>query len=164
MAEVQLKNLKEKHHKIIDYLLTYPEMRTLQPLAEHMNVTRGWLSIIMNSDAFKAELTRRRNIHHETLNAGLSGKILEASGLALDRVTEALKPQDGLTPVDPKFALEAADKLLKKTEFGPTPGSGVNVKIAIQNNLVGKDVLAEAREKMRTISVIASEQEALPAE
>jgi len=150
MAEsVQIKTVSWRHEAIIDWLLANPDVKNLQVLCNQMHVSRSWLSIVMNSDAFKEEYVRRRD-EYNSLHAGaVQAKLYKASIKALDKLIVALDDEE----LDPRLALDTVDKTTNRLGFGPQKGNAPVVEVT-QNthmHIVDKDLLQSAREKMRQV-------------
>jgi len=148
MSATQIKRVNHRHEAIIDFLLGNPDVKNLDVLCRHINVSRSWLSIVMNSDAFRAEYARRRDEYNQELAAGVQRKLYDVTLDALDRVAEAVRDGD----CDPRFALDTVDKATNRLGFGPSKGSGVSVEINQQSvHLVDKSLLQSARDSMRKV-------------
>ena len=148
MAATQIKRVSFRHDAIIDWLLGNPGVKTMEPLCAHINVSRSWLSIVMNSDAFKTEYDRRRKEYNQDLAGKVQRKLYDVTLDALDRVAEALDDEE----VDPRFALDAVDKATNRLGFGPSKGNAPIVEIT-QNtvHLVDKSLLQSARDSMKKV-------------
>lgn len=156
-ASVQLAKLCYAHEAIIDWLLTNPD-KDYKDCAFHFNYSISWLSIVVNSDAFKAEYERRRSLLTNRINDGIQQQLSETTLKALRKVSEKL--DDG--ELEPEFALNTADKLLGRAGYGST-GRPVSALFSQQNNFftgaASPAILADARERMR---LSQRTQEALP--
>lgn len=156
MAATQIQSVNHRHEAIIDWLMAHPEVKNLQVLCDQLNVSRSWLSIVMNSDAFRTEYQRRRDEYNKLYADEVQSKLFEASAKALDRLIDALDDDD----IDPRFALDAVDKCTNRLGFGPSKGNAPAVQInAAGVAVVDKDLLAQARQKMRQVIDVEPEAE-----
>lgn len=98
------RHLRYSHADCIDRLLMCPGIAQKE-LAQLYGVTDTWMSIVMNSDAFKAGLAARKaELIDPVLVATLNEKYAAAANRAIEVVIEKLAKDD----VSDKFALEAA--------------------------------------------------------
>ncbi|MCZ6775244.1 MAG: hypothetical protein O7D34_02165 [Ignavibacteria bacterium] len=151
MSQVQIKSLRPRHDAIIDWLLINPGAPNLNPLCALMNISRTWLSIVMQSDVFKEEYTRRRQEHNGELTKQLVEKQLKVTLKALDKVDFFLNDDD---EVDLQGALEVADKTAKHLGFHPRPGFGPVIEETQERvfRSVDAGTLHEARETIRRVT------------
>ena len=148
MAAQQIQRVNHRHEAIIDFLLASPGEKNLQVLCDALNVSRSWLSIVMRSDAFRAEYERRRSEYNQELAETVQAKMYAVASKALDVVLESLDDDE----LDPRFALDAVDKTTNRLGFGAKPGNSPIVEMNVTSvNVVDKIVLAEARQAMKTV-------------
>ena len=149
MAATQIKRVSHRHEAIIDWLLSNPGVKNLSVLCKELNVSRSWLSIVMRSDAFRAEYEKRRGEYNQDLAGKVQRKLYDASLLALDKIIDSLENDDD---IDPRFALDTVDRTTNRLGFGATKGNAPAVVVNQQNvQLVDKDLLQSARAKMRGV-------------
>lgn len=147
MAAIQIQRVSHRHEAIIDFLLGNPDVKDLNVLCQMLNVSRSWLSIVMNSDAFRAEYTRRRDEYNQDLAKKVQRKLYDTSIKALDKVNETLENEPDL---DPRFILDVVDKTTSKLGFGASKGAAPVVELHQHNTqVVDKDLLQTARDAMR---------------
>ena len=148
---VQLQSMKPKHDSIIDWLLVNPGAKTLNPLCAAMSISRSWLSIVMQSDCFKEEYTRRRQSHNSELSKQLIEKQLKVTLKALDKVDDMMDDED---EIDLRGALEIADRTAKHLGFHPRPGLAPLVEETTERVLrtVDAGTLHEARETIKRVT------------
>lgn len=154
MAETQIKKVSHRHDVIIDWLMAHPEEKNLQALCETINVSRSWISVVMNSDAFKAEYAKRRAEYQGLLAEGVQAKLHSVAFQALGRLEDILDSEE----LDPRFVLDAMDKTVQKLGYSPGAKAGVTVNVS-QAAGVTPDILAEARARMKTITSITVDAE-----
>ena len=151
MSQVQIQSLKPKHDAIIDWLLVNPGAKNMNPLCAELTISRSWLSIVMCSDVFKEEYTRRRQEHNGELSKQLIEKQLKVTLKALGKVDDYLDDDD---EVDLQGALEVADRTAKHLGFHPRPGLGPVIEETRTRELrtVDAGTLHEARETIRRVT------------
>ena len=77
------KPMKWWHEAIIDDMLAFP-LDTLKQRSARLKYTESYLSIITNSDMFKAFYEERRTMFNAVLDASLQHKAASAANRALD--------------------------------------------------------------------------------
>lgn len=150
MSQVQIQSLKPKHEAIIDHLLANPA-GNLNALCARLNISRSWLSIVMRSDVFVEEYTRRRQDHNSELNKQLVEKQLKVTLKALDKVDQLLDDED---EIDLRGALDVADRTAKHLGFTPHPGAAPIIDETRERvvRTVDAGTLREARETIRRVT------------
>ena len=151
MSQVQIRSLRPRHEAMIDWLLVNPGAKNLNPLCAAMGVSSSWLSIVMRSDVFREEYTKRRQAHSTELSKQLVEKQLKVTLKALDKVDFYLDDDD---EVDLQGALEVADKTAKHLGFHPRPGLGPVIEETRERvfRSVDAGTLHEARETIRRVT------------
>ncbi len=143
--------MKPQHDAIIDWLLMNPGWKNLNPLCAELNRSRSWISVVMTSDVFKEEYTKRRQAHNGELSKQLIEKQLKVTLKALGKVDDYLDDDD---EVDLQGALEVADRTAKHLGFHPRPGLGPIIEETQTRELrtVDAGTLHEARETIRRVT------------
>lgn len=143
--------MKPQHEAIIDWLLINPGFKNLNKLCAEMNRSRSWISIVMNSDCFREEYTRRRQEHSTELSKQLIEKQLKVTLKALGKIDEYLDDDD---EVDLRTALDVADRMGKHLGFHPSPGFGPVIEETTERvfRAVDADTLLEARETIKRVT------------
>jgi hypothetical protein len=119
---------------IINWMIANPQKR-LYDCARELNVTQAWLSVIINTDMFKAELARRQEALGEHVTLSLSDKIAGVAHMALDAQLAEL--EEGM--LSGKDLRETSTMALKALGFiGDKPAQAVQV-----NNNFGPVVTRE---------------------
>lgn len=151
MSQIQIATLKPKHEAMIDWLLANPGAKNMNPLCALMNVSRSWLSIVIRSDVFQEEYTKRRQSHSEELTKQLVEKQLKVTLKALDKCDEFLDDDD---EVDLRGALDVADRTAKHLGFSPTHGPGPFMEETRERvvTTVDSGTLREARETIKRVT------------
>lgn len=90
MAENQIATVRYTHDAMIDTIIACPEVSGKE-LAAIFGYSQTWISIIINSDAFKERLTERKaNIVDPRLAASVDERINGAAIKALDKIIDRL--------------------------------------------------------------------------
>jgi hypothetical protein len=149
MAQVQIHSISHRHEAIADWLLANPHETNLQKLANEMNVSRSWLSIIMQSDVFKEYFARRR--------AEWAGSIRERIHDAQAKVTlEALRKLENIVADDEtedRLIFDIANRTAQNLGFGVKNKSTVTEEVVQEvTRSVDSQTLANARETFRRIT------------
>lgn len=120
-------------------------------LADEMNVSRSWISIVMHSDVFVEKYTATRMAHTKHLSRQLIEKQLAVTLKAYDALELIIDDEE----TDGRLILDAADKTAKLLQFTPTRGNAPQLleeEIIIEKESireVAPGVLERARERMR---------------
>lgn len=151
MARPALQKLGVKHEDILNYVLANPNV-TQQDVADKYGLTRVWVNIVMNSDAFQAALAERQNHISTLVDINLAEQIRGVANFAVEDLGRCLEAasESGIVPQRAEFLLDATDKLLHRAGYAPTRGPTVQVNHNTQNNYlpVEQSVLAECRQDM----------------
>lgn len=142
MAEVQIKRLSHRHHEILMYMVANPTAK-LGDVAAEFGVTQPHLSIVIHSDIFQEELTKKLDGVWHPLKEGLNERLTGMAHLVLDKLENNLE-NDKFTPGQ---LIEMGDSVLDRLGYGtksaaPQGGQQTNVYIGT----VPGNVLADARE------------------
>lgn len=141
------------YEHLADYMIVNPTAKQ-NDLAAHFGRAPGTISTIINSDAFKAYLSRRRKEYEQSLDSEVRGKLLNVANKGLDFLLDGLEKKRDSIPIGQ--LQDIVDKSLKNLGYGATEkGSSVNVNIANQSNpspipvAVGLADLEAARQALR---------------
>ena len=148
---VQILSMKPQHDAIIDWLLINPGWKNLNELCAEMQRSRSWISVVMQSDVFKEEYTKRRMAHSTELSKSLIEKQLQVTLKALGKVDKFMDDDD---EVDLRGALEVADRTAKHLGFHAQPGLAPFIEETRTREVrtVDSGTLREARETIRRVS------------
>lgn len=116
------------HEALVNWLLVNPD-RPLRDAAAYFGYTQAWLSTIIHSDVFQAKLLQRQNAVFASIAADLPAKLGAAAHIALERMTEKLTTTD-----DPRYLLDATDKLLHRMGYAPAAARNPIAAPVIQTN------------------------------
>lgn len=127
------------HDAMIDVMIAQPHL-TQGQLASMFGYSQGWVSQIINSDAFRARLAERKEILVDPLILqSLDERLRGVAQRSLDRVLEALDT------AKPEFALRAAQFSTEALGYGARPKAGEGgPQVAVVVNVPGQAVSAEA--------------------
>jgi hypothetical protein len=143
--------LSHTHDQIINWLIVNPD-RSLRECADTFGYTQPWLSQLIHSDIFQAELRRRQVDVASRVAASVPEKLHAVADIALAKLADKVSESE-----DPEFILDAADRALHRMGFAPAStrnpaGSPAmhNVGSLNQTNVfvLGHNDLAEARKIM----------------
>lgn len=151
------------HVQIMDYIMANPQCN-YGDVAAHFGYTSGWLSQIVNSDAFQALLADRQVECFGDIRLTIKDRVTGLAHESLKRLNEKVGTEQDLGKV-----ANVADIALKALGFGaqkgpaaPVAGMTVNGNAVIVSGPVDAATLAQARQLMHKKEGPA-EPEALPA-
>ena len=122
----QVQSLSHAHEAIMNWMILHP-MGTARDCAAHFGCSAGWVTMLKNSDLFKARMRERQN-EIMSLVASTSVEKLEAiADLSLDKILDELE-----TTSDKKFIHETAKLALQSLGFGGG-GKGGSSTVNAQN-------------------------------
>lgn len=155
MKAMSIKNIRQKHEAIIDYMIANPDAKQGK-IAQEFGFTQSWLSIVMNSDAFKSRLAEKNEEVFREIVIPLREKLEGVAHRAVEKLGEKVNDSQ-----DAKFLLEAADKTLHRLGYAPNkgPDPGQSNTTIQQNNFytVDSEALKAARDKMDGIREVSGE-------
>ncbi len=167
MGSIQIKKISHRHEAIMDWLLANPHEKNLAVLCDQLNVSRSWLSTVMNTNAFKAKFEERRREYNRMVGQDVISKQLKVLDRALDHTLDYLEQDPEEQAIDPEFAFNIADKMSKNLGFSPSRGGAPMIEETRERVVEEHDVhagtLRVARERMRRTLVGEEPQAALPA-
>lgn len=144
MAETQIKTMGRKQLEILDFFLTNP-LCSLKEASEALGYTQSWLSIVVNSDAYKAEFERRRALSDHMIANDITARMRATAQIGLARTEQLLAVEPNLEKVS-----EATDKLLKSLGYTPQPSKQVATVKTTEMLRIPKPALDAARELIGT--------------
>jgi hypothetical protein len=137
---------------IIDWMIANPG-RPLRECAAHVGRTPTTLSIIINSDMFKAALAQRKADFRLIHDTGLVEKTTQLAHASLDALLEVLDKKRDKVPID--SLREISDSALSRLGYGiEKNNSGVQVHVNGQATIVApvsQQDLEEARMALRMV-------------
>lgn len=158
MAENQIQKVSVKHDAIMDYMLANPAS-PLSAVAEQFGIGQAWLSVIIHSDAFQAQLKEKKEGVFVATVLPLREKLIGVAHLGLDRTAEALEKSKVETAEGKEFIADTTDMILKGLGYSPksTPSAPQNQQNNTYIMQADKGMLAAARETMRTVKEVQEE-------
>lgn len=159
MSATQIKNVGWWHERLADWLIANPHS-TLAEAAKFFDCSRAWISIVKNSDAFKAFFAERSGNASDAILVGIREKLASVAELALEEMESRLETEAGVMP----FAeIEASANLaLKGLGYSANAKSappGVSTSVTVN---VDAALLATAREQRSRLYGGAQEVNLLP--
>ena len=110
-----IQKIKNKHKAILEMMVSNPEM-TQRDIAKEFGMTEGWLSQIINSDIFQAQLEEMQEARFHRTLIPLESKLSALAHSALDELSDqmaagAIKSQEALK--------ETAEMALDRLGYSP---------------------------------------------
>lgn len=113
------------HDALIDAILANPEM-TQRQFAGIFGYSETWLSIVMNSDAFKEKLVERREeVVDPILKATIQDRLNAVANKSLDNILQSMHDK----PADMKTATKALELTTRALGFGAKTAPTVQLTI-----------------------------------
>lgn len=139
---VQIQNLSTRHMALIDFMVANPLMRKGE-IAAHFNVTPAWLSVVIHSDAFQAQLRARQDQAFAHLIAPLAEKLSYLAHQAVDRLSEKVITEETQALLEiSRFATERINYEGKPMSQAVSAGASVHVHVT------SAQILEEARARV----------------
>lgn len=146
-----IKRLNFSHEAIARWLLENPES-SLGDCAEKFGYTRGWLSIIIHSDAFKAKYHALQADADRLVLDDIPAKMRGTASMALEGLADQVEKAvaDG-SAGNRQFLLNTSETLLRQLGYGANnskvvinaPGAGT-----VNASVVDHSALERARQKL----------------
>lgn len=145
------------HEAIIDDMLANP-LDTLEVRGKRLGYSGSYLSVLVNTDMFKAAYEERRRDFRTNMDVAIVNRTTQLAAKGLDIMLEVLESKRTQIP----FAAlsETVDKTLQRLGYGAPQKPAVSVQVTGNNAqvavlpTVSAEQLAEARQALR-----AAEQE-----
>lgn len=155
MAETQIQKVSVKHDAIMDYMIANPTA-PMSAVAEQFKIGAAWLSVIIHSDAFQAQLEVKKDGVFNSTVVPLREKLIGVAHLGLDRLGEALEHTSPHSADGKEFIADTTDSIL--ANLGYSPKSAPTPSAPTQNNTfimqADKGMLADARDAMRVVKEV----------
>lgn len=150
------------HDAIIDYMLTHPGA-PLKELALEFKRSISHISIIINTDMFKARFEQRRQSLNQALGQSVQQKMLGALDLALEVVTEQMKTKRTQLPF--KDVAAFTNSTLERLGYGSkATAPSVVVNNGPQQVTITSSDLEEARQLLRRSEAAKLVEHSIPAQ
>jgi hypothetical protein len=165
MAQVQRKRTAWYWSHIVDWMLQHPNGR-LEDCAQFIGRTPSSLSIIINSDLFKAYYAQRKEQFRQMHDFSLVEKMTKVASLGLDVIAEKIQTKRQAIPMSDLVAVTG--DTLKRLGYGIEPKqpqtaiqiNGGNTLVSLPGTVSASD-LSEARMALRQHQELKA-QELLP--
>jgi len=164
-----IRRLNFSHEAVARWLLENPDL-DLGDCAAAFGYTRGWLSIIIHSDAFQAKYRELQTAADALVITDIPAKLRGVASLALDGLADQVAAAVEDKSVAPRnFLLQTSEALLSKLGYGQA--KNVNVHVApggtAQVAVVDGTTLSRARARLlesnaNGAKVVEGEAERLP--
>lgn len=145
-----IQRLSHTHDQVINWLLVNPH-KSLRECADYFGYTQAWLSTLIHSDIFQAELRRRQLDVAARVAQSIPEKLQAVADIALEKLGDAVAQSE-----DPDFILDVADRALHRMGYAPASArnpAGAPSQLGIQNQtnvfVLAPDELERARNLMR---------------
>jgi hypothetical protein len=139
----QISKISHTHDQLLDAMLANPTATNGQ-LAQQFGYTQAWVSTIIHSDLFQAKLQERQDEVFGEVAISVKDRITALAHDSLNRLHQKI-----LVENDTGALIDASELAIKALGFGgQTNGKTTQVAVVVNNNVVSKDVLAEARARM----------------
>ena len=100
MSEVAISKVRYTHDAIIDEILVDPAISQGE-LSRRFGFSQGWMSIIINSDAFKERLAERKGeLIDPKIKASVEDRLEALAKGALDRLMDRIESSVPLKPLE----------------------------------------------------------------
>ena len=133
--------VQEIYFQLADFYLKNPEA-SLAEASKHFNKTQRWVATIKNSDAFQEYFQAK----HKEIVTGIKRKTETLVEIAIDRLIHRVENDELVDLLKTSDLQEIIDKGSKRLGYGSAAPAGVSVTVGVA---VGRDVLADARQKMQ---------------
>lgn len=143
-----VQKLSIKHTAIMDFMIANPEIK-LGDVAQKFGVTQGWLSQLIHSSLFQAELAYKKEVMFGELTLSIKDRVVNLAHGSLSKLEEL--SHAGALSIEQN--IDVAELTLKSLGFGAPKTQGAVGPVGQQTNIfigqgVSKDILAEARAAM----------------
>lgn len=144
---------------IADLMIAHPDWK-MTDIAKELKKGVNTISMIANTDLFRAHLAQRKQQWQEIHDQALREKLTKVANASLDALVTSIEKKKDLVPIQ---ALQSiSEGALDRLGFSPKPGPQVLVQNNIQNNNVlpsaSLGALEEARAAMRQVEQLRASQ------
>lgn len=154
MGARDVEDLSTMHTALMNAKIAQPTISNTE-LAELFNVTPQWVSVIVNSNAFKTRVRELQDKMTVDLTLTIHDRLAAVATDALTRVHEHVLANEA----GPQYCLDVADKTLHRLGYAPQRGTVIEANTQINNTTfsVSQDDLARARALMGMNDVLTLE-------
>lgn len=157
MAEVQVKKVNWWHERLADWMIANPQKK-LSDAALEFDCSVSWISIVKNSDSFKAFFAERSAGASDVILGGIKDRLAAVAEQTLELVEDRLDRNGMVMPYDE--LLSTSSMALKALGYGIASKSAPPAPSQVNVNIVTPELLAEAR--ARRAAQLAGGQELPP--
>jgi hypothetical protein len=137
--------LSHRHEQIINWLLENPH-KQLRECADHFGYSQSWLSQLIHSDIFQAQLKERQEGVFVAVANDIPAKLRGLADLAIEKVSRMVEESE-----DPSLAVDVFDKALHRLGYAPQKAAQATAPVAQVNVFqVSPAELALARQSIVT--------------
>ena len=157
MSATQIKKISWWHESILDWELTYPD-KSMGDCAQHFSVSESWLSVIRNSDLYRAYSAKRRADHNSNVSASVIDGVEDLAKISLEVLKSRIDKGRDTIPLP--IVTDSCSMALKALGFGgnTSRGNGGSTQVNVVVGAVDGEVLSRAREKMRRINELENKE------
>lgn len=153
MAATQIQRVSHVHDQIINWMLVNPD-KSLRQCADTFGYTQPWLSTLIHSDIFQAELRRRQIEVHARVAQSIPERLHTVANIALEKLADKVSESE-----DADFILDVADRALHRMGYAPASArnpAGSPMQVGTMNSqtnvfMLAPEDLAHARGMMQSI-------------
>lgn len=151
---------REWYAAIADYMLAYPSATNAE-IATALNRAANTISLIRNTDLFRAYFAARRKEWEERHDFGIRKKLHAAADLGLDILLETMTNKRSSIPISQTTTIvtSALDRLGYAPQSGPS--TQINVQANDQSRVVVAPVTVDRLEEARSVLRAAQQNRAL---
>jgi len=144
------------HTMIVDWRLTNPG-NSWSECAELFKVTGPWLSTVINSDIFKKYFATRLKDHQDMVSAELIASASVTAKTGLEVLQRKLSTEE--KSLELNDVTKAVEITMKTLGYGHShTAASANTPVTVQIGMLSPEELEKARNSMRAISAINSEE------
>lgn len=134
MAEIQ--RMSHKHVDILNYLIANPLVR-LGDVARHFEMTQGWLSQVIHSDAFQRMMSEKQDAVFHTSVLPLKEKMTAIAHKALDKLDDKMEIETDTAEIR-QVAETVLDRIGFNTKTAPVVHNTLNQFISVERERLAK--------------------------
>lgn len=133
---------------IADWLITNPGGKQ-EDCAKHLGKHANTVSLIMNSDLFKAYFEERRREYEKGIDHRLRDKMTQVVEASLDNLFKVIDTKREQVPI--KMLAEVSTSLLDRLGYAPTSGPTVTIDNSTRQQLVVAPISVNELEEARSV-------------
>ena len=146
--------LTPRHYKILDYCISG---LTPTEIAKKLKMTKGQVSIVMNSPSFQHQFAMRRAKHEDTLSEHEASELDTTKELLQkSALVAANKLVDGMSSCDERIKLKSATEILDRTGY-----SRINKDSSMSQNtniIINSSDMNVLKETLQMVNVVEDDK------